>query len=48
MCRTNIIPDVFSTELYLDNRRTPGYRRMEPKMAENVFYQYIGQFPAGR
>jgi mannose-6-phosphate isomerase-like protein (cupin superfamily) len=48
MCRTNIISDVFSAELYLDNRRTPGYRRMEPKMAENVFYQYIGQFPAGR
>ena len=48
MCRTNIIPDVFSTELYLDNRRVPGYRRMEPKMSENLFYQYIGQFPAGR
>ncbi|MPY69147.1 MAG: cupin domain-containing protein [Alphaproteobacteria bacterium] len=48
MCRTNVIPDVFSTELYLDNRRLPGYRRMEPKMAENVFYQYIGEFPAGR
>lgn len=48
MCRTNIIADVFNSELYLDNRRTPGYRRMEPKMAENAFYQYIGQFPAGR
>jgi mannose-6-phosphate isomerase-like protein (cupin superfamily) len=48
MCRTNIIPDIFNTELYLDNRRTPGYRRVEPKMAENVFYQYIGEFPAGR
>jgi len=48
MCKTNIIPDVFATELYLDNRRTPGYRRVEPKMAENVFYQYIGEFPAGR
>lgn len=48
MRRTNIIPDVFATELYLDNRRTPGYRRMEPKMAENVFYQYIGEYPAGR
>jgi hypothetical protein len=39
---------VFTAELYLDNRRTPGYRRMEPKMAENVFYQYIGEFPGGR
>jgi mannose-6-phosphate isomerase-like protein (cupin superfamily) len=48
MCRTNVIADVFSTELYLDNRRTPGYRRMEPKMAENQFYQYIGEYPAGR
>lgn len=48
MCRTNVIPDVFSTELYLDNRRTPGYRRVEPKMAGNVFYQYVGEFPPGR
>ena len=47
MRRTNIIPDVFATELYLDNRRTPGYRRLEPKMAENIFYQYIGEYPAG-
>jgi mannose-6-phosphate isomerase-like protein (cupin superfamily) len=48
MRKTNIIPDVFQTELYLDNRRTPGYRRMEPKMAGNVFYQYLGEYPAGR
>ena len=48
MCRTNIVADVFKTDLYLDNRRTPGYRRMEPKMAENVFYQFIGEHPAGR
>ena len=48
MCRTNVVADVFTTDLYLDNRRTPGYRRMEPQMAENVFYQYIGEHPAGR
>tara|TARA_A100001037_G_scaffold233537_1_gene212146 strand:- start:1932 stop:3158 length:1227 start_codon:yes stop_codon:yes gene_type:complete len=48
LCRTNVVADVFTTELYLDNRRTPGYRRMEPQMAENVFYQYISEHPAGR
>jgi len=48
MRRTNIIPNIFSTELYKDNRRTPGYRRIEPKMANNRFYQYISEYPAGR
>ena len=48
MCRTNIVADVFKTDLYLDNRRTPGYRRMEPQMAGNVFYQFISEHPAGR
>src|SRR5215813_3101261 len=38
MRKTNLIPDVFNAELYLDNRRSPGYRRMEPNMAGNVFY----------
>ncbi|MBB43700.1 MAG: cupin [Rhodospirillaceae bacterium] len=48
MRRTNIIPNIFSTELYKDNRRTPGYRRIEPKMANNKFYQYISEYPPGR
>jgi mannose-6-phosphate isomerase-like protein (cupin superfamily) len=48
MRRTNIIPDVFTTELHLDNRRSPGYRRVEPRMAGNVFYQFIGEHENGR
>jgi quercetin dioxygenase-like cupin family protein len=48
MRKTNIIPDVFNTELHLDNRRSPGYRRVEPRMAGNVFYQFIGEHENGR
>jgi mannose-6-phosphate isomerase-like protein (cupin superfamily) len=48
MRRTNIIPDIFTTELHLDNRRSPGYRRIEPRMAGNVFYQFIGEHENGR
>ena len=48
MSRTNLIPDVFNSELQLDNRRSPGYRRMEPRMTENVFYQFIGEHENGR
>jgi mannose-6-phosphate isomerase-like protein (cupin superfamily) len=38
MRRTNFIPDVMSCELPLDNRRSPGYRRIEPFMTNNCFY----------
>jgi quercetin dioxygenase-like cupin family protein len=48
MRRTNIIPDIFTTELHLDNRRSPGYKRVEPRMAGNVFYQFIGEHENGR
>jgi quercetin dioxygenase-like cupin family protein len=48
MRRTNLIPDVITTELPLDNRRSPGYRRIEPLMAGNRFYQFIGQYETGR
>jgi len=48
MRRTNFIPDVINAELPLDNRRSPGYRRMEPLMAGNRFYQFIGQYETGR
>ena len=34
MRRTNFIPDLINCELPLDNRRSPGYRRVEPRMAE--------------
>ncbi len=48
MRRTNFIPDVITTELPLDNRRSPGYRRMEPHMAGNRFYTWVGQHETGR
>ncbi len=48
MRKTNFIPDVINCELPLDNRRSPGYRRVEPHMAGNRFYQWIGQHETGR
>ena len=48
MRRTNFIPDVMSCELPLDNRRSPGYRRVEPFMTGNTFYLWIGQHENGR
>ena len=48
MRRTNLVPDIVNTELPLDNRRSPGYRRVEPQMASNRFYVWIGQHETGR
>lgn len=48
MRRTNIVPDVINCELPLDNRRSPGWRRVEPYMTKNKFYYWIGQHETGR
>ena len=48
MRRTNFVPDVITTDLPLDNRRSPGYRRVEPHMAGNRFYLWVGQHENGR
>jgi len=48
MRRTNLIPDIVNCELPLDNRRSPGYRRVEPAMGGNRFYLWIGQHETGR
>ncbi|MDB5596985.1 MAG: Cupin protein [Hyphomicrobiales bacterium] len=48
MRRTNFIPDLVNCDLPLDNRRSPGYRRVEPHMAGNRFYLWIGQHETGR
>ncbi len=48
MVQTNIIPDAVNVPLPLDNRRSPGFRRLEPYLAKNVFYQWIGQHESGR
>ncbi len=48
MRRTNLLPDIMECELPLDNRRSPGYRRIEPHMVSNRFYLWIGQHETGR
>jgi quercetin dioxygenase-like cupin family protein len=48
MRRTNFMPDAVNCELPLDNRRSPGYRRVEPFMTNNQFYFWIGQHENGR
>jgi quercetin dioxygenase-like cupin family protein len=48
MSKSNLIPDIMNGKLYLDNRRSPGYLRVEPSMANNVFYGFIGEHEPGR
>ena len=48
MRRTNFMPEAVNCELPLDNRRSPGYRRVEPFMTNNTFYYWIGQHENGR
>ena len=48
MRRTNFIPDIINCDLPLDNRRSPGWRRVEPFMTGNTFYLWIGQHENGR
>jgi mannose-6-phosphate isomerase-like protein (cupin superfamily) len=48
MRRTNIMPDIVHCELPMDNRRSPGYRRIEPYMSGNKFYLWVGQHEVGR
>jgi len=48
MRRSNLFPDIVNCELPLDNRRSPGYRRIEPYMTDNSFYLWIGQHENGR
>jgi quercetin dioxygenase-like cupin family protein len=48
MRRTNFIPDIAHCELPMDNRRSPGYRRIEPEFKGSDFYLWIGQHETGR
>jgi mannose-6-phosphate isomerase-like protein (cupin superfamily) len=48
MRRTNLIPDVINCEFPLDNRRSPGYRRIQPEMARQRFHLWVGQHENGR
>jgi len=46
--KSNFIPDIMNADLYLANRRSPGYTRVEPHMANNVFYGFVGEHKTGR
>ena len=46
--RTNFVPDIVSGEMPRDNQRSPGYRRVEPHMASDSFYMFVGEHAAGR
>lgn len=48
MWQTNLIPDIVGCELPLDNQRSPGYRRIEPHMANGNFWCFIGEHVPGR
>ncbi|MBT8476489.1 MAG: cupin, partial [Alphaproteobacteria bacterium] len=48
MRRTNLVPDVVNCDLPLDNRRSPGWRRVEPFMTGNKFYLWLGQHETGK
>jgi quercetin dioxygenase-like cupin family protein len=48
MRKANFLPDIVNCELPLDNRRSPGFRRIEPMMTNNQFYLWIGQHENGR
>lgn len=48
MVRTNIVPDAVTCPLPLDNRRSPGFRRLEPALDRNVFYLWLGEHEPGR
>jgi quercetin dioxygenase-like cupin family protein len=45
---TNLIPDIATCELPLDNQRSPGYRRVIPHMAAGKFAMFVGEHLSGR
>ncbi len=45
---TNIIPDIATCDLPLDNQRSPGYRRVVPHMASGQFGMFVGEHSTGR
>ena len=48
MMRTNFMTDIANCDMPLDNRRSPGYRRLEPEFSGSEFYLWIGQHETGR
>ena len=45
---SNLIPDIATCELPLDNQRSPGYRRVIPHMAAGKFNMFVGEHLSGR
>ena len=45
---TNLIPNIATCELPLDNQRSPGYRRVIPHMARGKFSMFVGEHQSGR
>ncbi len=45
---TNLIPDMATCGLPLDNQRSPGYRRVIPQMAHGRFSMFVGEHLSGR
>lgn len=45
---TNLIPDIATCDLPLDNQRSPGYRRIIPRMAGGSFHLFVGEHLSGR
>ena len=49
MVTSNLIPDIASSYIPLDNNRGPGFRWVAPNMAGNTMIQgWIGEYPSGR
>jgi mannose-6-phosphate isomerase-like protein (cupin superfamily) len=47
--RTNFIPDVSRCYIPLDNQRSPGYRRLAPRMGGNMTWGgFLAEYPSGR
>src|SRR5207248_2229181 len=47
MRKSNLIPDIINGQLYLDHRRSPGYLRAKRTIANNAFYEFVGEHETG-
>jgi quercetin dioxygenase-like cupin family protein len=47
MRRSNFLPDILNCDLPLDNRRSPGAKRLEPYMTANTFYLWVAEHRTG-
>jgi quercetin dioxygenase-like cupin family protein len=45
---SNVIPDLYGSDLPLDGQRGPGYRFFSIEMTGNILNAHLAQFPSGR